>query len=535
MVGQKKWGVNGKSGAQCQYWQTGCRRDQHGSEARQSTRLCACSARISDRDSLLADHSLARIAAQTVEKLNCDGEVVKRIRDPHCLPIVFDPYCLSFVFPSMMKSISMVLFLPILWLSTAGAEARPPEPGPLDAKYRVKSEKQPIYELGDQAILLPSRKWIVVPLNHCRELKSPTPGPGGLSNVGVVAVDVATGQARQLINLSPHSEPNRGFWECSLVTLGDNRCGVVFFDDAYVGCEATLWQWDLETNKVTSAGRWPVGLLGLLDVIEPSQRQIVPDRVGDEWTGTITIKAGADSTQFTLEPCQVDGIPKFALSAYAAWFAPASQAGSFLVLQSPSKGCAEDRKPTIECVDSAVKGGRRWRLSEEDLRRMTGASPQGMAPLLGQNRPSKRVVIAYEGARKSESLTGHGYLILDTSNGKLVKFISLRDLSPSYNPDLSPDRDLLPSPNPVLSPDGRYAVYRCSELASPYELLRVIDLEKQTWQERQIEPVPYGLVSVFGFLDATHFLTCDLRAIQAWSLDLKKDEPPRDLFRLMEQ
>jgi hypothetical protein len=199
---------------------------------------------------------------------------------------------------------------------------------------------------------------------------------------------------------------------------------------------------------------------------------------------------------------------------YAQWFAPANDGNAFVICDSldPNRS-----KLQISCVDPRVTGGRRWLLTENDLRRIIGTKPERLAPFTNPARKTNQLPVLVHGYTPDGAASVYRLLLIDTATGNVSRSIEL-------NVDRWPT-------TPIMSPDGRTFVY--VDGTAERHTFKLMSLEDgRTLSEFDSLP-NHGYVYPFAFMDQSRIVAADEYTI--WAFDANAGWNAQRLFRLAEE
>jgi len=271
---------------------------------------------------------------------------------------------------------------------------------------------------------------------------------------GLLAYDLESGRAIQLIPPRPSKAQERVSWVTEFYRWGQDRCAVVMTQFQMHGAKAErvlgeyLWELNLDKNTLSPVGRWDDAKLLQL-VLDPRLVEAVvisTDAAGAQ-TVEIRDKQTGRRTQFIpngsvlLEP---DGGGELAAMMETQTIIPQADRRSFVVYsptsQPPNPKGSEAR---FDCVDPRSQNGRRWTLTTSELRKTTDQEFCRVYPVSGLSCEPGRVAIVLASATSQESL-----VIVDGQTGHVQRVVRLPRFAESEQ------RDGL-----ILSPDGVRAAY----------------------------------------------------------------------------
>jgi len=286
-------------------------------------------------------------------------------------------------------------------------------------------------------------KWAVLLLKRYNEVLSSDwsiYGPEGKYyyrkiQIGLVAVDLETGKAFQLIVRNPEQAAPGFIWIDQIYQLPNNRCGVVIgwespkpkTDDQFF-----LWEWDLNRNTVAPLGKGD--FLGILrscftkgkisvevldpeEIREPGLRTYKMTDVGSHKSLSIPL-----SLSDSIEPAG-SGHPGQCFNR-PTLIPLASNETDSLILYHSYDSILDDHPPEVclECLDPTAPDGRRWKWTSKAIRDLVGEDGYELLLLRRSSVDSTMVglVASWESREFSTRV-----LLIDGLSGNLIKAIVL--------------------------------------------------------------------------------------------------------------
>jgi internalin A len=360
-----------------------------------------------------------------------------------------------------------------------------PDVGPLEPRFRVDGEMRPdgtcktgIY-LADPLLI---GHWVVLSFGKVREgfgmggwgggsveRKKSKPSPsavraqiGYAGSDGLIACDLETGRAIELIPPRPNRNPDHIISVIHHYRWSDDRCAVVMEQLQKNGPETgkvlgtDLWEWSLGTNSLKPIGNWDAAALLKL-VLDP--RLVDATLVKSDPQGGQTVELRDQetgrSTRIALQgprALEPTGGGSTAVFGDEMTIIPQSDRRSFVIYCS-GLSLPEERQnePRFFCVDPRSPGGRRWVLSPADLKLATGTEHSWIFPIGGLSLESGLIAIGL-----TDSVSGPDHLVIaEGATGRIRRVVAVP------KKDHDDDRQ-----DWVVSPDGSTVAF----VADPHSI-----------------------------------------------------------------
>jgi hypothetical protein len=357
-------------------------------------------------------------------------------------------------------------------------------------------------ELCENPVLIAPGQYAVIPVcNHIRDKPE---------KVGVIAIDVLKGGATAFENpFLRKTVAEKGHWMCDVFSLAKNTCGIVFYmsEEDSGETRVELFTWDLEKNKVSSAGRWPLGLIGLFGAIDMQRFSMSCSYDQNaRWTGKFDLHSKGDTANtvsLTIDPSPHEAIAEGALLHPAIFFISGFDRNTFTICKSPCDGAPIE----LKSITPSATPAERWRWSGIELGKELGTEITTIGPLRECSLACETLLIAYEGKGDAR-----GFISIDKKNGKIVSRYKLDQL--------------LPANYGLVSPHGETIMFRKEEPES-YCFLQV---GRWTTYDRRLRGVESNS-RPFGFIDQCSLVSSTDACVLAWNL--KNGEwASREVYRL---
>jgi internalin A len=388
----------------------------------------------------------------------------------------------------------------VAWAAFGQIEASRPVIRPLEPRFRVGPENRPdgspkTYYTSEDAIKIDH--WVVFSLHKERGRSGASGGAGTGSSVpvkpagqpnrvsyspieaewaGLVAYDLTSGRAIELIPGMESTDPRRASWISGHYPWHENHCAVVITQlksdapaESSVG--ESLWDWNLATNALTPVGRWDEAqLLQLVldprlvkaTVVSTDAARVKTIELKDQQSGRTTrITAG------TLKFADPHGSGSMAALYFGdQTILPQADRRSFVLYDTTDSPPGEKHEePRFECVDPLSPNGRRWILHASDIRKATGQQGSCIYPVAGLSPGSGWLAVGVTdlGPDSPETL-----FLVDQQTGKIKRVTNLPTVADGEERSAA-----------VVSLDGAAAAYLSGRELNerPYNLLVQIDLK----------------------------------------------------------
>jgi len=441
---------------------------------------------------------------------------------------------------------SLLIVLCLRAHASVGYSPPSPETGEFHAaewQDRQEGHTRHMYSLSD-AITTPSREWLLFTVYHYFD--SPDRPEGRSSIAALGAYHVASKRVLQLVpSPFPGSTiPTLATGDAALFTLGGNCYGVVVQNQlCRVGdtaapssqemplrgknarrvralnrgactrdmndSECSLWEWDLDHNRVRLVGPWDLAMTRLGSAVDFTRCDVSWTRSArDPWQGELAVRNRLACTRATVNLRTSARVSFDEMQTYAPTLDPCA----FAVCDA-----WELDSLSVFCVDANRLCGIRWKWCKRDLEAAVGFTITGAAFLT--NASSLRggaLPLAIEVIQDGRFTVR--VVIMDADSGKIVRQHGVRGYE---GPMVS---------LPIISPDSRYLVFsRTKDVVD--EVLCVVDLETDAIRETaKLSDRMNICVSVSAFLSDTQAILSDTEAI--WTLDIAADLRLREVFRL---
>jgi len=286
---------------------------------------------------------------------------------------------------------------------------------------------------------------------------------GETAGRGLIACNLDTGRAIELIPPRPNRQPDRLTSILFHYCFGADRCAVVIQQLQKTGIDTGkvlgtyLWEWSLETNSLKPIGNWDVAALLKL-ILDPQFIDASLVAADPEVGQTVELrdKQTGRATRIVLEqppilkPCDGEAAEVF---GDAPMIFPQPDRRSFVFCSWP-----ED-ETRFECIDPRSPNGRRWMLTKAKLEAPTGQQHQGIFPIGGLSLENGLFAIVMH-----DAVEGPDHLaIVDGSTGQTKRIVPL----PKEDPEEEFREPL------VLSPDVSTAAF-VSTLHRGTETIRTV-------------------------------------------------------------
>jgi internalin A len=329
-----------------------------------------------------------------------------------------------------------------------------PDVGPLEPRFRVDGEMRPdgtcktgIY-LAEPLLI---GRWVVFSFGKVREgfgtgwgrgsveQKKSKPSPSALraqigyaGSEGLIAYDLDTGRAIELIPPRPDRNLDRIISVIHHYRWGDDRCAVVIEQLQKTGPETgkglatDLWEWTLGTNSLKPIGNWDAAALLKL-VLDP--RLVDATLVKSDPQGGQTVElrdqATSRSTRIALQgPRALEPIGGGSTAVFGdeMTIIPQFDRRLFVIYRS-GLALPEERQnePRFFCVDPRSPRGHRWALSPAELKTATGTEHSWIFPIGGLSLESGLIAIGL-----TDSLSGPDHLVIaEGSTGRIRRVVAV--------------------------------------------------------------------------------------------------------------
>jgi Leucine-rich repeat (LRR) protein len=369
-------------------------------------------------------------------------------------------------------------------------ETSRPDVGPLEPQFRVNNEtradgtwKTGFYNSEPLCV----GHWVVLSFGKTRggfgsrdgvgekEKQQPSPSVlraqlGYIGSGGLIACNLDTGRAIELISPRPNRQPDRVISVLFHYRLDADRCAVVIGQLQKTGIDTGkvlgtyLWEWSLETNSLKPIGKWDAAALLKLAL---DRKAIDASLVAADSKGAQAVelrdKETGRATQIVLEGprfLEPSGGGATAVFGGAETIIPQSDRRSFIVYHP---GFAPEGKQgneyRLECVDPRSPNGRRWILTQAKLEAPTRQQHAWIFPIGGLSLASGLIAIGM-----TDAVDGPDHLaIVEGSTGQTKRLLPLPKQDRG---DMRQDWR--------ISPDGSSAVYVAQSHIDDFQTTRAL-------------------------------------------------------------